>query len=556
MRTLRGRRAGAVVVAAALAVLVLTATPASAATVRNEIDLQITKTSSSPLVDVGGAFSYTLAVVNNGPSTAPTAQVTDALPPELAFVGATTTLGTCAHDGSAVGGVVTCDIGQLLPNTPVTITLDVQLVTRPPASDCFDNTGVVADVTGVVMVGQDEITWPDTDLTNNTSTTRVCTPPPTGSIGDRVWYDQNADGVQDAGEPGITGVTATLSGPPTPATSVTGTDGLYPVFGGLVPGSYTVTAACPAGFFATTPGNVDVALTAGQNFLDADFGCSNIDLALTKSVSQSEVDVGARVTFTVTVTNEGLAGATGVTVSDALPAGLTYFSDNGGGAFDPATFVWTIGSLAAGASTSLDFIVSVDEVGTFTNVAQVATANEPDVDSTPGNNVPTEDDQDDASVTAAAVAATCTLGNFIWLDSDRDGQQDASEKGIANVRVDLTNTATNVTSSTTTDANGLYLFADLPAGTYRVAVATGTVGMSLGLTTVGTFTVSLDGVPVCEFLDADFGFAEVLPRTGMNAADIGLWGVALLLLGSLAVLGARRVTSARVRPGNRPGEER
>ena len=543
---------GETTILVAMSLLLLSAAPASAATVRNEIDLQITKTSSSAQVDVGGAFSYTLAVVNNGPSAAPNVEVTDALPGEVAFVGVATTQGSCSHDGSAAGGVVTCDLDSMLPNAPVTITIDVQLVTRPTGSDCFNNTGVATDVTGVIVVGDDELSWLETNLDNNSSTTEVCTSPLLGSIGDRVWHDRNADGVQDGDEPGITGVTATLSGAGN-GTSDTAADGFYPVFGNLAAGSYTVTAACPAGFFATTPGSVDVALAAGQNFVDADFGCSNIDLALTKSVSQPEVDVGAQVTFTITVTNEGLAGATGVTVSDALPSGLTYVSDNGNASFDPGTLTWTIGSLAAGASTSLDFVVTVDEVGTFTNVAQVATANEPDVDSTPGNNVPAEDDQDDASVAATAVAATCTLGNFVWLDSDRDGKQDSGEKGIANVRVDLTNTGTNATASTTTDANGLYLFANLDAGTYRVDDATSTVGMSLGLTTVGTFTVSLDGVPVCEFLDADFGFAEVLPITGMNAADIGLWALALLLLGSLTVVGSRRMTSARVRSEFRSG---
>ena len=51
----------------------------------------------------------------------------------------------------------------------------------------------------------------------------------------------------------------------------------------------------------------------------------------------------------------------------------------------------------------------------------------------------------------------------------------------------------------------------------------------------------------------DFGFGEVLPVTGMNAADIGLWGAVLLLAGSLALLLGRRVTSARVRSENGSG---
>ena len=114
-------------------------------------------------------------------------------------------------------------------------------------------------MTGVIVLPNgDEIVFQDTDLTNNSSSTETCTTPLTGSIGDRVWYDQNADGVQDPGEPGIAGVTATLSGAAAGTSDSAGADGFYPVFSGLVAGDYAVAAACPAGFFATTAGSVAV----------------------------------------------------------------------------------------------------------------------------------------------------------------------------------------------------------------------------------------------------------------------------------------------------------
>ena len=60
------------------------------------------------------------------------------------------------------------------------------------------------------------------------------------SIGDFVWLDEDGDGVQDAGEPGIAGVTVTLTLPNgTTITTVTDGDGLY-LFDNLVPGTYTV----------------------------------------------------------------------------------------------------------------------------------------------------------------------------------------------------------------------------------------------------------------------------------------------------------------------------
>ena len=64
-------------------------------------------------------------------------------------------------------------------------------------------------------------------------------------------------------------------------------------------------------------------------------------------------DVGTNVVFTLTVSNAGPSNATGVAVTDLLPTGYTYVSDDGGGAYVSGTGVWTVGALAAtGASAT------------------------------------------------------------------------------------------------------------------------------------------------------------------------------------------------------------
>ena len=50
------------------------------------------------------------------------------------------------------------------------------------------------------------------------------------------------------------------------------------------------------------------------------------DLAVTKTVSDATPNVGDQITFTVTLTNSGPDAATGVQVTDLLPAGLTFVS--------------------------------------------------------------------------------------------------------------------------------------------------------------------------------------------------------------------------------------
>ncbi|GAA4727959.1 hypothetical protein GCM10023350_08790 [Nocardioides endophyticus] len=64
-----------------------------------------------------------------------------------------------------------------------------------------------------------------------------------------------------------------------------------------------------------------------------------------------------------------------------------------------------------------------------------------------------------------------SIGNYVWLDEDRNGVQDAGEKGVAGFTVKLTGTdldGNSISASTTTDADGHYLFTGLPSGTYEV----------------------------------------------------------------------------------------
>jgi hypothetical protein len=64
-------------------------------------------------------------------------------------------------------------------------------------------------------------------------------------VGDHVWYDLNSNGAQDPGEPGIVGVTVTLSGGPQgPVTTTTNADGDY-WFSCLSPGDYVITVDVP-----------------------------------------------------------------------------------------------------------------------------------------------------------------------------------------------------------------------------------------------------------------------------------------------------------------------
>lgn len=103
----------------------------------------------------------------------------------------------------------------------------------------------------------------------------------TASIGDFVWNDLDGDGTQDAGEPGLSGVTVYLDlnangsldgGEPSDTADGSGSYDLT----NLGAGTYTVrvdAATLPAGLVQTTAGPPQVVnLAAGEDFNDADFG--------------------------------------------------------------------------------------------------------------------------------------------------------------------------------------------------------------------------------------------------------------------------------------------
>ena len=113
----------------------------------------------------------------------------------------------------------------------------------------------------------------------------------------------------------------------------------------------------------------------------------NANLVTTKSVDIATPLVGDTIVYTLTTTNNGPAPASNVSLTDALPAGVTYVSDDSAGAYDSVTGVWTIGSLANGAIATLNITATVDAGAgllpqPITNATTAATGDQVDSDST------------------------------------------------------------------------------------------------------------------------------------------------------------------------------
>ncbi len=75
---------------------------------------------------------------------------------------------------------------------------------------------------------------------------------------------------------------------------------------------------------------------------------------------------------------------------------------------------------------------------------------------------------------------TGSIGDTIFFDADNSGTQQSNEGGINGVVVNLSldldgDGVADYTDSATTDADGAYLFANLPAGEYTISVDTATI---------------------------------------------------------------------------------
>jgi uncharacterized repeat protein (TIGR01451 family) len=130
------------------------------------------------------------------------------------------------------------------------------------------------------------------------------------------------------------------------------------------------------------------------------------DLALAKSVDMAGPEVGDSLVYTLEVTNAGPSDASGVAVTDALPAGVLFLAASAGCSEAGGVVTCTQASLASGASTSFDVEVEVlpQPLGTMLVNSAAASADEVDL-------VPT-DNAASATATVSAVRLDKSVCNL------------------------------------------------------------------------------------------------------------------------------------------------
>jgi len=157
------------------------------------------------------------------------------------------------------------------------------------------------------------------------------------------------------------------------------------------------------------------------------------DIALTKSADSGTVAIGGTVSYTLTLENEGNIDLNNINVTDILPTGLTYDSHTPGSAtYDSATGLWQVGMISVGNTETLVINTTVDASfvgGVLNNQAEVTGMDETDIDSTPDNTDPIEDDISEACITvpielcegqgvSITLEADPTVTNVLWFDEN------------------------------------------------------------------------------------------------------------------------------------------
>lgn len=507
----------------------------------------------------GATVTFTLTPSNEGPSTALAGwSVTDLLPTGLTLVSMT-------GDGYSCTGA-TCTSGSALAGgasgAPITVVATIDgaftgsahnVAYASPATGDGPETNPLDTPTRATDTDKSAT---DNDAQASLSVASLV------SIGDYVWFDDDRDGAQDGEESPVVGVTVNLyaaDGTTLLKSTTTDGDGFYS-FTGLTPGvGYVVEFVKPANSVFTVQDSAagdtadsDANRDTGRVSVTAPASGSNsattpddptIDAGLVRLVS-----VGDYVWFDDNRNgqqDDGEAPVPGVVVN---------LYDASGTLVDSTTTTdegfYSFADLEAGAEYTVEFVKPANTVFTDRDKGDDTSDSDADVVTgkveitapTIGENSTTE--PDDPTIDAGLVRLV-SVGDYVWFDNNRNGQQDAAEPAVPSVTVNLYDNSGKLVATTLTDANGFYSFTDLTAATDYTITFVKPDGT--------TFTLAQTGARESDSnADVETGeYAFTSPASGNNSAatpddptiDAGLVKLNLALTKTLA-------TKGTVRPGN------
>jgi hypothetical protein len=386
------------------------------------------------------------------------------------------------------------------------------------------------------------------------------------SVGDTVWDDENADGIQEPIEPGVAGVTVKVYDSTdlgtVLATTTTDSAGWYEFAGLSSVSDYVVEVILPGDALGFSPRDA-----GADNVVDSDVDpASGQTAAIVVAAGNSyndEADAG--IVFPASIGDWIWFDADGDGVPDAGEPGLggidVQLLDSGGAVIattttalaafsdDPAAGTYVFEGLAPGTYTSRVDTATLplaltdqtfDSDGTLDGETRVTVR--------AGESVDTVD---------FAYTGVGSIGDTVWVDINQNGIQDfvdgSLEPGIANVSLTVTwlgpdeiaGTADDFTYPVqVTDADGKYLYDNLPFGKYTIVVG-GADDFVLNGSGVLEATLGVIGGSGPQVLTVDFPFIEAdgtgtLPTTGLDLFRLARLSALLLAVGFILLAAANR----------------
>lgn len=208
-----------------------------------------------------------------------------------------------------------------------------------------------------------------------------------------------------------------------------------------------------------------------------------VDVELDKRVNVLTPEIGQLLNYEISVTNKGPGVATGIRVEDEIPDGLTEIAAiSNGGVLQSDVIVWTDLALAEGETLVLTYQARVTLGLNYTNLAEITSMDQDDIDSTPGNGVDTnnngevaddpgdEDDGDGVVLEPQPCSMGASITNVIC--DDNGTPIDPSDDTFT---FDLMINASNASAGWTANDAGL------SAGTYGQLTQFGPYAISDGI---------------------------------------------------------------------------
>jgi fimbrial isopeptide formation D2 family protein len=368
------------------------------------------------------------------------------------------------------------------------------------------------------------------------------------TISGTVYRDDSRDSVKQAAEPGIQGVVVTLKdgngndidsdGNPgngvQPTTTTTAADGTYS-FPNLPAGNYQVVETQPTGFGSSpgSPNTVPVTLVAGTPGA-ANFG--DILGSFSGTVYRDDNNDGTK-----QASEPGIQGVSVALVDSGNATVATTTTDANGNYTFPNVPSGTYRIVETQPTAYAD---GRETAGTAGGTVPTTTGNAAADNTISAISLPVA-----SGATASTDPANATgylfgergqtLTGTVYRDDDRSNSKQASEPGIQNVTVTL-KLGNTVIATTTTDANGVYSFPNLPAGAYTVE-ETQPVGYGSSENPSNSAPVTVPASPTTPATVTGPNFGDTLGSLGgrvfrdpndngtQDAGDTGIQGVTLTL---------------------------